>query len=516
MAKNLGQVAGLFIGTSAPTNTTLIWYDSASHVHKVYNTSLSAWTVLDQQAISDVTYGELVSRAGGTGLTQGQWFKITDRSNALALAITSTKIQYVDNSGALVVDDLGTSVQYHITSGNLLIDDISGVYDTNTGKLVFSFEVDTPSMTTDDENVDYFMGVSKRGTARSLKKWRLSTLLSSNVNNALSWAGGLFLDFGAKLRTYFDTEGGVVSKETFDNFQTTQQQTIDQLAQDELAAIQQAGNKVSEETTAAKIYDKELPITPTSGTPLDIARGDKLSTIIVKIYRWIARFKNSDGINVGATFSPSSATEPSINGSDTVFSALRKVQKCINELRSSEITTSRIADGAVTAPKIAEGAVGSSHIQGGAISTGKIADGAVTSAKLGAGAVTSAKLEDILLPCCHYGTITIDSASAENGVTDFCGTTPITFSGMRFWGIKTLNVNQNCSVDINNFFTSGLVLPCSFVIECSVAKGGSVKVDSFSLLQAGERNLIHGLLAFKRAPSENFYTCFGWEVELGY
>lgn len=332
MAKNLGQIAGLFVGSSAPTNTTLIWYDTASHVHKVYNTSLAAWTVLDQQSISPVTYSELVSRAGTTGLTQGQWFKITDRSNALALAITSTKVQYADNSGALIVNDLGTSVSYHITSGNLLIDDINGVYNTTTGKLVFSFTEDTPLMSDGDENVDYIMGQSKRGVNKSLKKWRMSRFLSSDANNALSWSGGFFLNFAAKLRTFFDVEGGVTSKDTFDNFQQTQQQTIQQLAQNELNAIQQVGTNIAQEVTPAKIYDKELPTAPTSGTPVDIALGDKLGVIINKIYRWIAKFKNSDGINVGSNFVVSSATKPVINNGDTVQSALSKTQKNISDL----------------------------------------------------------------------------------------------------------------------------------------------------------------------------------------
>ena len=109
-SKNLGQVEGLYIGSSAPTNRALIWYDTGTHVHKTYDTSLGAWTVLEQQAITSITYSALVSRAGGVGLTQGQWFKITDRSNALALAITGTKIQYVNNNGVPVVDDLGTHV----------------------------------------------------------------------------------------------------------------------------------------------------------------------------------------------------------------------------------------------------------------------------------------------------------------------------------------------------------------------------------------------------------------------
>ena len=335
MSKNVGQVAGLFIGTSAPTNTTLIWYDSASHVHKVYNSSLGAWTVLDQSAISSVTYSELVNRAATTGLTQGQWFKITDRSNALALAITSTKVQYADNSGALVINDLGTNIQYHVTSGNLLIDDISGVYNTSTGKLVFSFEEGDPIMDTNTTNVDYILGVSKRGTTRSLKKWKFSKLLSANANNDISWSSGFFLNFGAKLRSYFDVTGGVVSQATFDTFQQTQQQTIAQLAEDELAAIQQISQTVVDATAPTQIYGKALPTAPTSGVATPIVQGDTLYQIITKIQRWIDQLRYATGIKVSSNFTPNPTAAP-ISNTDSVDLALRKTQKNITILQNTD------------------------------------------------------------------------------------------------------------------------------------------------------------------------------------
>ena len=433
MSKNIGQVAGLFIGTAAPANTTLIWYDSASRVHKVYNTSLGAWTVLDQQSISSITYSSLVNRAATTGLTQGQWFKITDRSNALALAITSTKVQYADNSGALVINDLGTNIQYHVTSGNLLIDDIAGVYDTSTGKLLFSFEEGDPLMDTGTTNVDYVLGISKRGNARSFKKWKFSKLLSVNANNDISWASGFFLNFGAKLRSYFDVEGGVVSKESFDNFQMTQQQTIQQIAQNEQQAIQQVANTIAQATDPVQIYGKQLPTAPTAGTPVDIVQGDTLSTIINKIQRWINKFKVATGIKVSPSFAPA-PNDDAINNTDTVDNALRKVQKSINVLKDidfsgetqtvgttsmdiptedppqiteedtikeaiekliywvNNISTGQIADGVVTNVKLADLAVVTAKLADLAVTAAKIANEAVTTSKIGYKAITEEKL----------------------------------------------------------------------------------------------------------------------------
>lgn len=333
--KNLGQVAGLYVGTTAPSNTALIWYDTSSNVHKAFDTNLNAWVVLEPQAISPITYSALVSRAGGQGLTQGQWFKITDRSNALALAITATKIQYVNNNGVPVVDDLGTRVIYNITSENLIIDDITGAYDAATNKLVFSFAEATPSMTTGDTNVDYLLAQQKRGNAKTFKKFRLSSLLSSQNGNDLGWSGGLFFSLIARLRDYFDVSGGVVSHNTFEQYKTLNNQAIQNMTQTAENAVNTVGQTITTETSNAKIYDKELPIAPTDGVVANIAQGDKLSTIVVKIQRWINKFKKADGIAMPANYAPASQPSP-VNNNDNVSTAIGKLSKYATAHNTSE------------------------------------------------------------------------------------------------------------------------------------------------------------------------------------
>lgn len=158
--KNLGQVAGVHIGSTPPDNVILIWYDNtpSQQRHKVYDPTLKQWVVLDQTTISAITYSELVNMAKNTGLSVGEWFQITDRSNALALAITSTKVQYSDALGNILIDDLGTNIQYHVTSSNLSIDDVIGVFDEVNKKLVFQFNEVVPDMTADD----YVLGKIQR------------------------------------------------------------------------------------------------------------------------------------------------------------------------------------------------------------------------------------------------------------------------------------------------------------------------------------------------------------------
>jgi hypothetical protein len=63
--KNLGQVAGVHIGSAPPENTVLIWYDNtpSQNCHKVYDAAKKTWVILDQKIISYITYSELVNIA---------------------------------------------------------------------------------------------------------------------------------------------------------------------------------------------------------------------------------------------------------------------------------------------------------------------------------------------------------------------------------------------------------------------------------------------------------------------
>lgn len=49
--KNLGQVAGVHIGSAPPENTVLIWYDNtpSQNCHKVYDAAKKTWVILDQK-----------------------------------------------------------------------------------------------------------------------------------------------------------------------------------------------------------------------------------------------------------------------------------------------------------------------------------------------------------------------------------------------------------------------------------------------------------------------------------
>ena len=331
--KNLGQVAGLWIGNSAPENTSLIWYDNtpAIRTHKVYDFALGAWVVLDKNTISAITYSELRNLARNTGLTQGSWYKVTDQGNILALAITTTKVQYVDINNNFVIDDLASNATYVVTSSNLLIDDIQGVWNANDKKLMFSF-----ADTIQDDNTadDYIFGKKRRNNVWSLAKYKLSSFVSSVTGNSITWNKGFFFNFRKNLQDNINVSGGVVGKDAYDTDKAALQQNIDNVAASNQVILNSAKNYTDGKVSASEIYSKALPSTPTSGTAIDIASGDTLLSIVTKIQRWINQFKTATGIKVGRSFSPSS-TRTSINNNDTVQSALEKTQKAINDVSTA-------------------------------------------------------------------------------------------------------------------------------------------------------------------------------------
>lgn len=321
--KNLGQVAGVYIGNTPPENIILIWYDNTPSQmrHKIYDPGLSQWVVLDQNVISLITYSELVNIAKNVGLSIGQYFQIKDKGNALALAITTTKVQYDDELGNILIDDLGTNIQYHVTSSNLLVDDVAGVFDTVNKKLVFQFKEMVPDFTADD----YIMGKVQRNNVWSLAKYRLSSFLSKVTGNSISWNGGFFFNFGDALKAQLDKKGGVVAKDTYDTDMQKVNQDISNVGKTNQQIIDNANKAITDATSDTAIYAKKSPALETGGEPTDAAKGDSLLTILSKFQRYITRFKYATGIRVSQGFTD--AVQPEyVNNNDTVDSALRKIQ----------------------------------------------------------------------------------------------------------------------------------------------------------------------------------------------
>lgn len=321
--KNLGQVAGLFIGLSAPENTTLVWYDSTPNqqCHKVYDVAKKTWVALDPQIVAQTTYSELVNNAKKNGLAIGKFYQITDKSNTLAIAIASTKVQYVDSIGNLLIDDLGTNVQYHVSSDNLLIDDLGGVWNKTTNKLIFQFSDLTPNNST-----DYLLGKARSGNKWVLAKFAISKFLSTVSGNSLTWNNGLFFNFKYAIASILDKEGGIISKEVYDKNLSSIQNSLSSISKENQTIIQNANTAIKDGTTDDVIFGKKnTKDIDTATAPGDVIKGDTLFTIVSKFQRWINRFKYATGIQLSRSFADAKKQQY-INNNDTVESALGKVQ----------------------------------------------------------------------------------------------------------------------------------------------------------------------------------------------
>ena len=336
--KNIGQVAGVHIGNNPPSNTVLIWYDNTPSQmrHKIYDPGLSQWVVLDQNVISLITYSELVNIAKNVGLSIGQYFQIKDKGKALALAITTTKVQYDDELGNILIDDLGTNIQYHVTSSNLLVDDVTGVFDTVNKKLVFQFKEMVPDFTQDD----YIFGKVKRNNIWSLAKYKLSSFLSTVTGNSITWNGGFFFNFGDALKNVLDKKGGVVSKDAYDKDLQLLNTSIQNVGKANQEIISNANEAIKNATSDTAIYAKKSPALETGGEPTDAAKGDSLLTILSKFQRYISKFKYATGIKLTKGFLPAKEKSP-VNNNDTVESAIQKLAKYA-ELYCSRTYRSRL------------------------------------------------------------------------------------------------------------------------------------------------------------------------------
>lgn len=321
--KNLGQVSGIFIGTSSPKNTSIIWYDNtpSQKCHKVYDPVINDWKALSPDIVSNTTYLELVVNANKNGLSIGKHYVITDKSNILAIAITSTKVQYYDSLGNILIDDLGTNTQYHVSSGNLLIDDINGVFNVDKNKLIFQFQEQEKG-----DSTDYLFGKIKVGTKWILSKFSFQSLISKENNNSVSWNNGIFFSFKNTISKILDKSGGIVSYDTYNSKIGVIDKNIENVSKENQTIIENTESLVDKKTTDVAIFGKKLQNNIDITTvPGDVIRGDTLYTIISKFQRWINKFKYATGISLSRNFTDAKSQQY-INNNDTVESALGKVQ----------------------------------------------------------------------------------------------------------------------------------------------------------------------------------------------
>lgn len=340
-SKNLGQVAGIYVGTTPPENIKMIWWDSTSsqQCHKVYDYNLKQWVILNQGILSTITYTELRNIALTVGLSLGKFYVVTDKGNVLALSITRTKVQYVDISGNLLVDDLGSNIQYYVSSNNLTIDGETGVFNQESTKLNFNFVEAVPNIDT-----AYIYGKDRTSSSSSvmrLIKFKLSSLISTVTGNALTWNSGLYFNFNQTLLDLGDKKGGVVLFDTYTKEQEVQDQSIENIANNYNALVSQVNALVTSATSDVNIMNKKITALQTGGEPIDAAAGDTLYTVLSKFQRYINKFKYATGIFLSKNFSELNVSG-NVNNNDSVETALGKLQKQVKTVGTDSLVDNSV------------------------------------------------------------------------------------------------------------------------------------------------------------------------------
>lgn len=340
-SKNLGQVAGIYVGTTPPENIKMIWWDSTSsqQCHKVYDYNLKQWVILNQGILSTITYTELRNIALKVGLSLGKFYVVTDKGNVLALSITRTKVQYVDISGNLLVDDLGSNIQYYVSSNNLTIDGETGVFNQESTKLNFNFVEAVPNIDT-----AYIYGKDRTSSSSSvmrLIKFKLSSLISTVTGNALTWNSGLYFNFNQTLLDLGDKKGGVVLFDTYTKEQEVQDQSIENIANNYNALVSQVNALITSANSDVNIMNKKITALQTGGEPIDAAAGDTLYTVLSKFQRYINKFKYATGIFLSKNFSELNVSG-NVNNNDSVETALAKLQKQVKTVGTDSLVDNSV------------------------------------------------------------------------------------------------------------------------------------------------------------------------------
>lgn len=336
--ENLGQIAVLWISAYQPENNKLIWYDTISRIHKVYETSTGNWVPLNPQIVTNATLDDVRTQAQHYGLSIGKFYYLTD-VGSLAVAVSVTKIWYVDSNGNYIVNDLISTVQAYVNSDNLLIDGTKGVYDLVTGKLVFAFTtIENGELA--DENNDYIAMRRKNGSVWSWIKLRLKNLISGENGNNITWNKGLYFSLLNSLREIVNHQGGVVGYDSYQNDKQQMTNSINQIAESNRTVLNAAKQYTDQETAAAKIYGKKHSgawnvVNNPPNTPNAAATLNEILQILVS---WTNVLQKAGKINLGSDYAAGGKTGD-ISAADSVRSAIEKlVYKALN-LRAWSINT---------------------------------------------------------------------------------------------------------------------------------------------------------------------------------
>lgn len=305
---DIGTIAGISIGATAPSNQAIIWYDTTDGLHKSYNQSLGEWVPMSQAIVAEIAdFNDLINKANlPGGLPIGAFYHVVKRDsdanwNTMVWVVGSTRVQYVDKQNNIIVEDLagqGTTTQY-VASTNYFFDNVVATFDAAISKLNFQFQsvTDNPAMT------DVLYGMRMVGENATLVKRTIQSLISKSPKNSLAFVDGLYLNFSAAMK------GVIVSEQTDDtNVIGYKQYTADYAAinkvfKDVQDIVQDWQNNSREMIFTSKLIEVN-PVTATVAAPQDLTPNDDITAAFNKIQGWYNRLKLATGASLSSAYAP--------------------------------------------------------------------------------------------------------------------------------------------------------------------------------------------------------------------
>ena len=310
---DIGTIAGISIGATAPSNQAIIWYDTTDGLHKSYNQSLGEWVPMSQAIVAEIAdFNDLINKANlPGGLPIGAFYHVVKRDsdanwNTMVWVVGSTRVQYVDKQNNIIVEDLagqGTTTQY-VASTNYFFDNVVATFDAATSKLNFQFQsvTDNPAMT------DVLYGMRMVGENATLVKRTIQSLISKSPKNSLAFVDGLYFNFSAAMK------GVIVSEQTDD---TTvigyKQYTADYAAMNKVFKDVQDIVRDWQNNSREMIFTSKLievnPVTATVAAPQDLTPNDDITAAFNKIQGWYNRLKLATGASLSSAYAPNPNTK---------------------------------------------------------------------------------------------------------------------------------------------------------------------------------------------------------------
>lgn len=343
---DIGTIAGISIGATAPSNQAIIWYDTTDGLHKSYNQSLGEWVPMSQAIVAEIAdFNDLINKANlPGGLPIGAFYHVVKRDsdanwNTMVWVVGSTRVQYVDKQNNIIVEDLagqGTTTQY-VASTNYFFDNVVATFDAATSKLNFQFQsvTDNPAVT------DVLYGMRMVGENATLVKRTIQSLISKSPKNSLAFVDGLYFNFSAAMK------GVIVSEQTDDtNVIGYKQYTADYAAinkvfKDVQDIVRDWQNNSREMIFTSKLIEVN-PVTATVAAPQDLTPNDDITAAFNKIQGWYNRLKLATGASLSSAYAPNPNTKGIMPAAgDIVEKAIALLHQAILDIDYSEYGESK-------------------------------------------------------------------------------------------------------------------------------------------------------------------------------